>query len=102
MGEDYCRRKNAQIAHPDLLGDPDSDELKSYLKIVRQTEKKTLEDFYEPNTKSKAGSSRLDYTPSIAAFMKNLNQRRKAYQDNCNAVHGSALVEVEQEREGKS
>lgn len=98
MGEDYCRRTNAQIAHPKLLNDPE--EQNSYLKIVRQTEKKTLEDFYEPNTKSKAGSSRPNYTPPIAAFMKNLNQRRKAYQDNCNAVHGSALVEVEQEREG--
>ncbi|TLD22632.1 hypothetical protein E2P81_ATG07825 [Venturia nashicola] len=97
MGEDYCRRTNAQIAHPTLLNDPE--EQKAYLKIVRQTEKKTLEDFYEPNAKSKAGSSRPNYTPAIAAFMKNLNQRRKAYQDNCNAVHGSALVEVEQERE---
>lgn len=100
MGEDYCRRTNAQLAHPNLLSDPE--EQKSYLKVIRQTEKKTLEDFYEPNTKFKAGSSRPNYTPSIAAFMKNLNQRRKAYQDNCNAVHGSALVEVEQEREGKS
>lgn len=100
MGEDYCRRTNAQLAHPNLLSDPE--EQKSYLKVIRQTEKKTLEDFYEPNTKSKAGSSMPNYTPSIAAIMKNLNQQRKAYQDNCNAVSASALIEVEQEREGKT
>lgn len=99
MGEDYCRRTNAQLAHPDLLSDVE--EQKSYLKVVRQTEKKTLEEFYEPSTRSKAGSSKANYIPSIGAFMKNLNQRRKAYQDNVNSVHASALLEVEQEREGK-
>lgn len=100
MGEDYCRRTNAQLVHPNLLSDPE--EQKSYLKIIRQTEKKTLEVLYEPNTNSKASSAKPNYTPSIASIMKNLNQRRKAYQDNCNAVSGSALVEVEQEREGKT
>ena len=31
--------------------------------------------------------------------MKELNVRRKGFQDSGNAVHGSALQEVEQERE---
>lgn len=97
MGEDYCRRVQAKLDYPNFVADPV--EQKVYLKTVRQTEKKTLEDFYEPNTKSSTSSSRPNYMPQVAAFSKHLNRRRKAYQDNCNAVHASALIEVEQERE---
>lgn len=38
-------------------------------------------------------------SPDIRKFMTELNRLRKSFQDVGNAVHGSALQEVEQERE---
>lgn len=73
--------------------------LQSYLADLRQIEQQTLQQLY--GVKSKAVSTKtLESTSAdISAFLKDLKNWRKGFQDNINAVHGSALQEVEQERE---
>jgi hypothetical protein len=96
-GADFCRRQQAGLDNPDFL--VDSNQRDTYLSALRQTEQQTLAQLYKPRLKSKAAKA-LDFSsPHLAAFMKELNSRRKGFQDTGNAVHGSALQEVEQERE---
>lgn len=76
-----------------------TDQRDAYLGALRQREQQTLEQLYEPRRKLKSAPTPGSLSPEIAAFMKELNIRRKCFQDNGNAVHGSALQEVEQERE---
>jgi hypothetical protein len=49
--------------------------------------------------KAKSSTPFGKLSPRIAVFTKELNTRRKGFQDTGNAVHGSVLQEVEQERE---
>jgi hypothetical protein len=96
-GADFCRRTQAALDHPDIL--VRSDQRSGYLDALRQTEKQTLQQLYKPKLKSKPTTTLGPFSPEIAAFMKELNTRRKGFQDPGNAVHGSTLEEVEQERE---
>ncbi|KAK5019964.1 hypothetical protein LTR16_000001 [Cryomyces antarcticus] len=96
QGADFCRRTQAAIDNPDLL--VDADQREAYLQALKQTEHQTLEQLYKPRLKSKSAMNG-PFSPHIAAFMKELNIRRRGFQDFGNAVHGSALQEVEQERE---
>jgi hypothetical protein len=96
-GAGFCRRQQAALEYPDYL--VDSDQRDAYLSVLRQTEHQTLAQMYKPKLKAKSAKA-LDFSsPQIATFMKELNSRRKGFQDTGNAVHGSALQEVEQERE---
>lgn len=70
-----------------------------YLEELRQMEHQTLKQLYKPRIKPKSSKSSGSSCAGIAAFIKELNTRRKGFQDHGNAVHGSALQEVEQERE---
>jgi hypothetical protein len=97
QGADFCRRTQAALDNPDML--VKADQRNSYLDALRQTEKQTLEQLYKPILKSRPATTLGSFSPEIAAFMKELNTRRKGFQDTGNAVHGSALQEVEQERE---
>jgi hypothetical protein len=54
---------------------------------------------YEPKGKGTKHGSFQSSHPKVAAFAEELNVRRKGFQDTGRAVHGSALQEVEQERE---
>ena len=54
---------------------------------------------YEPRTKGAKTATLKSSHPGIAGFIAELNQRRKGFQDTGQAVHASALQEVEQERE---
>lgn len=70
-----------------------------YVSSIRQNELQTLQEMYEPKAKgSKHGNFQSSH-PKVAAFAEELNIRRKGFQDTGRAVHGSALQEVEQERE---
>lgn len=52
------------------------------------------------NQKAKqSASSTSKFSGDLAAFDKELKFQRKSFQDSGHAVHGSALQEVEQERE---
>lgn len=96
QGADFCRRIQAASSSPDFLTDVNHGE--AYLGTLRQSEQQTLEQLYGVK-KSRAAKSGEFPNPTIASFMKALNTRRKGFQDTGNAVHGSALQEVEQERE---
>ena len=96
-GVDFCRRSQAALDGPDIL--VKADQRDAYLDALRQPEKQTLEQLYKPRFKSKPATTLGPFSPEIDAFMKELNARRRDFQDTGNAVHGSALQEVEQERE---
>ncbi|KAI9765237.1 MAG: hypothetical protein M1840_007729 [Geoglossum simile] len=97
QGTDFCRRTQAASNNPDFL--ITTDQREGYLEALLQTEKQTLVQLYEPRTRSRPFAPSGSLPPEIAAFMKELNTRRRGFQDTNNAVHGSALQEVEQERE---
>ncbi|OJD31253.1 p-loop containing nucleoside triphosphate hydrolase [Diplodia corticola] len=97
QGVDFCRRSQAQIDNPDIL--TNMAQRQNYLKELRQVEHQTLEQMYKPKTKAKASNPSWSFSPQLASLMKELDIRRKGFQDDGNAVHASALQEVEQERE---
>ncbi|KAI9675628.1 MAG: hypothetical protein M1817_000995 [Caeruleum heppii] len=96
-GANFCRRTQAVLDHPNFL-DAENDR-EAYLRSLRQSEHQTLEALYQPRSSSKPATSDIKWSPRIAAFMKELNRRRRGFQDHGQAVHASALQEVEQERE---
>jgi hypothetical protein len=97
-GVHFCHRTQGALDNPEFLDS--ADERDAYLQVLRQKEHQTLEQLYQPRLKQpKSAKVTGSLSPQIAAFMKELNDRRKGFQDSGNAVHGSALQEVEQERE---
>ena len=76
-----------------------SGQREKYLQILRQVEQQTLERLYGVGTKAKPSVGQGILCPEVGAFMKELSRQRKGFQDTGDAVHGSALQEVEQERE---
>ena len=97
QGVNYCRRTQAAIDNGQYLTTEHHRE--KYIKVIRQPEKQTLEQLYQPVTKQKAKQSTPRVAPAVGAYMKELNRIRKSFQDCGNAVQASALQEVEQERE---
>jgi hypothetical protein len=96
-GVDFCRRAQAALDNPEFL--LNNSQRDTYLSVLRHKEHQTLEQLYKPRQKSKSATTLDNSSPKITAFMKELNARRKGFQDNGNAAHGSTLEEVEQERE---
>ena len=97
QGTDFCRRIQAAYDNPKFLEDTAQREM--YVSALRQSEQQTLEQLYLPQTRKKPGTALSPSSPGIAAFWNRLQLLRKGFQDTGNAVHGSALQEVEQERE---
>ncbi|GAB1316962.1 hypothetical protein MFIFM68171_07172 [Madurella fahalii] len=97
QGIDFCRRTQAAIDNPEYL--TNSDHRAKYVAAIRQNELQTLQEMYEPKTKGAKHGDLKSSHPKVAAFLDELNLRRKGFQDTGRAVHGSALQEVEQERE---
>ncbi|EER23013.1 hypothetical protein CPC735_020410 [Coccidioides posadasii C735 delta SOWgp] len=97
QGMDFCRRVQTGVDNPQFLAN--SAQRRAYCSVLRQNEKQTLEELYKPASKVKAAKSGTSYATEIAEFVKDLGRRRKDFQDFGGAVHGSALQEVEQERE---
>lgn len=97
QGIDYCRRIQAAADNADFL--VDTDQREQYLNTLRQKEQLGLEQLYGAKTKSKAivGSGKL--TAQTDSYVKELNALRKGFRDTGDAVHHTALQEVEQERE---
>ena len=86
----------AAIDFPNFL--KDDDQRSSYVSAIRQTERQTLQQLYAPQTKTKPKPA-LRSNVKIARFARELESRRKEFQDTGQAVHASAMQEVEQERE---
>ena len=97
QGLDFCNRMQAAVDNAAFLTDIGQRE--AYLGILRQKEQQTLAQLYKPAKKLRAPTANTNYSPELNAFMKELYNRRKAFQDTGVAVGGSALQEVEQERE---
>ena len=97
QGADFCRRIQAASDNPDFASlEAHRD---TYLGLVRQKEQQTLQQLYKPKTQVKATKAKATFSPAMAAYMEELDARRKGFQDNGNAVQSSTLQEVEQERE---
>ncbi|PQE25690.1 p-loop containing nucleoside triphosphate hydrolase protein [Rutstroemia sp. NJR-2017a BBW] len=97
QGIDFCQRMQAAVDHNNFLTDANSRE--NYIQAIRHIEQQSLEELYGPKTKTNPVIGSGTLTPRIAGYVKQLNQRKKAFRDTGNAVHSSALQEVEQERE---
>lgn len=98
QGLDFCRRKQAQLQHPQLLRD--EGELARYVSEIKQNEQQTLRQLYEPQNKISVTRISQNFTHlKLKKFVTELSKRRKAFQDTGRAVNGTALQEVEQERE---
>jgi hypothetical protein len=97
QGIDFCHRIQAALNNLRFLSD--SDQRDAYLGAVQQNEQQTLEQLYKPKKTSNPTTAPGPFSTEIAPLMKELNFRRKGFQDAENAVLGSALQEVEQERE---
>lgn len=96
QGVDFCQRTQAALDNPDFLHDKGQRD--AYLGVLRQKERQTLEQLYKPMSKSKATS----FVPScskVSSYITELKTLRRGFRDTGKAVHGSALQEVEQERE---
>ncbi|KAF2420579.1 hypothetical protein EJ08DRAFT_25307 [Tothia fuscella] len=96
QGADYCRRTQALSDNSDFITDKSHRD--SYLEVLRQKEQQTLHSLYEPKIRH-SRKAKTSFSPNLDSFMKELNTRRKLFSDTGNAVHASALQEVEQERE---
>ncbi|RYP10373.1 hypothetical protein DL764_000707 [Monosporascus ibericus] len=97
QGVDFCNRMQAAADFPDFL--EDDEQRAAYVAAIRQTERQSLQQLYAPQTKVKAKRTGMRTNPHIAKFARELENRRKEFQDTGQAVHASALQEVEQERE---
>lgn len=97
QGADFCRRTQAELDFPDFI--TNLTHRASYLACLRQIEQQTLEQLYKPSSRAKPTKESESYSPRIGGFMRELKVIRKRFQDNGDAVHSSALQEVEQERE---
>ena len=97
QGVDYCRRSQALRINAEMLCDQSQRD--QMLSVLRQKEHETLLQLYKPRTTIKVSKSDMIFDTDLEAFMKELRKRRKGFQDTGNAVHASALQEVQQERE---
>ncbi|RAL14699.1 uncharacterized protein BO97DRAFT_465286 [Aspergillus homomorphus CBS 101889] len=103
QGTDFCRRVQAAEDYPNFI--TNRIQRKNFMRILQQPEQQTLEQLYKPRPPdvSDADSETsccIEYTGRVAGFMQTLSQRKAQARDlHTSAMAGSALEEVEQERE---
>ena len=97
QGDDFCRRMHALIDNPNFWAD--RSQRNDCLTALKRLERQTLEQLYAPRLHGKRNNVTSISDSRLKIFTKELNVRRKAFRDTGDAVHGSALREVEQERE---
>lgn len=97
QGVDFCRRMQAELDNPKFLINKSHRE--AFIQKIKQDEQQTLQQLYEPKYKNRAPQDSKPSNEKLKGFIKELNSRRKTFQDTGRAVHASALQEVEQERE---
>lgn len=98
QGADFCNRTTAEWENASFLSNlQDRD---AYVKVLQHPERQTLEQLYGNRTEGNQHPSSLRTTfPQIRTFADELNNQRRTAASNPNALHSSALEEVEQERE---
>lgn len=97
QGMEFCRRTQAALDNSDFL--INTEQREAYLTSLRQIEQQSLAKLYGVSAKKKPVKALTSTSPQVAPFMKELESLRQAFQDSGQAVHGSALQKVEQERE---
>lgn len=97
QGIDYCRRVQAAADNVDFL--TNADQREQYLDTLRQKEQLSLHQLYGIKTKTKTVIGASELKSQTASFVKELNAMRRSFRDTGDAVHHTALQEVEQERE---
>ncbi|KAF3221100.1 hypothetical protein TWF106_006425 [Orbilia oligospora] len=97
QGIDFCRRAQAASDNSDFLDNPH--QRRSYLNTLQQQEQQTLKQMYEPKHDNKVNAVIDNPSPEIGKFVHELKIRKQGFQDTGATVYGSALQEVEQERE---
>ncbi|KAK6953357.1 hypothetical protein Daesc_005660 [Daldinia eschscholtzii] len=96
QGTDFCNRMQAAEDFPDFLVN-DEDRM-AFIDAIKHKERQTLQQLYGIQSRAKV-NMRTKSNSKIASFTKELESRKKTFQDTGQAVHASALQEVEQERE---
>jgi hypothetical protein len=98
QGVNYCQRIQAVENNPQYLSNPGQRD--AYLGALQDHEQQSLKSLYQPRTEKKKNRAKDEkFDGRIALHFRELERRRKAFQDTGSAVHASALQEVEQERE---
>lgn len=97
QGIDYCRRVQAAADNVDFI--TNAEHRVQYLDTLRQKEQLSLHQLYGIKTKAKSVIGTGESASQTASFVKELNAMRKSFRDTGDAVHHTALQEVEQERE---
>lgn len=87
----------AELDNPKFLSNRSHRE--AFIQKIKQDEQQTLQQLYEPKYKNRVPGTPMPSNEKLKGFVKELNSRRKTFQDTGRAVHASALQEVEQERE---
>ena len=96
QGTDFCRRLNAQRENPEFLTNKSHRE--AYLNVIQSPERQALEQLYGSTKSNKANFLTDASSKEVKRFMDELDRQRQSANESGNAVHSSALEEVEQER----
>ncbi|KAM3084368.1 hypothetical protein ACMFMG_001526 [Clarireedia jacksonii] len=96
QGTDFCHRTDAEWKNAKLL--TDNSQRETYLKVIQQPERQTLEQLYGVVTHTQPMSF-SGISVELRGFMKELSKQRQAAKGNKNFINSSVLEEVEQERE---
>lgn len=97
QGLDFCRKAQAAMNSPDLK---DLEQVAAYLRVLEHPEAQTLQKLYGLRNKPSVATEIQITNPKLLSFVGELKSMRSGFNDSAgNAVHASALQEVEQERE---
>ncbi len=99
QGLDFCRRTNAAWENPDYLDNKAHRE--AYLDAIEHPERLTLEELYGPQSDGPRHDTQEITHPGLGAIAAQLIVQRETA-DRLLHMHGSAMEEVEQEREVES
>lgn len=97
QGLEYCRRRIAAQRYEDAAYHVD--ESKSYLKVLEQPERYSLEELYAPDRKIKAAQINSSNNAEITKYVMRLNVLKTEIRNTGDTVQALAHQEVEQERE---
>lgn len=103
QGIDFCRRTNAQLEHASFL--TDKFQRTAYVKKIQYPDRQSLEQLYGGTITTQLSSLGKMSSITLDDFMRKLIDQKRAANSSrgaIHAVHGSALEEVEQEREVES
>jgi hypothetical protein len=98
QGADFCNRMNAEWENAGFLSD--GQDRSAYVEVLQHPEQQTLVQLYGGRTEGiHSLASITPVFPQLQTFKDKLNQLHLSTSNTANALHCSALEEVEQERE---